>query len=173
VTAATSALRALASADLDGWAGLPPDLTVDDAAAELAVAADVAGVARLGDAGIAVEWLAVESDRYAGGLRVYFDRERVLVVEGLDPVTAAGGGLPAPELGEPELALEVLVGALGLDGVEHVHADRGLAVRLGPGGDGLRGVLGFAPTTADDYVDRLRPRQVPRRPFRRDPELPS
>jgi hypothetical protein len=172
VTAATSALRALASVDLEGWAGLPPELTLDDAAAELAIVADVTGLARLGAEGIEVEWVAAESNVFAGGLRLYVAKRSVLLVEGADPVTSTGDAVPAPELGEPEIVLDALVGALGLEGVEHVHAERGLAVRVGPNGDGLRAVLGFAPTTADDYVERIRPRQVPRRPFPQRPESP-
>jgi hypothetical protein len=164
VTAATSALRALASADLGGWPGLPPGLTLDEAGAELPVVRDVTGRARLGSARMTVEWVAAESAVYGGGLRLYVDGERVLVVEGRDPAGPDGDPLGVPELGEPELVLDALVGPLGIDGVEHVYSARGLAVRLGPDG-ALRSVLGFAPTTAADYLERLRPEQVARRPF--------
>jgi hypothetical protein len=170
VTAATP-LRALASADLCGWPGLPPGLTLDEAGAELPVVCDVTGRARLGAARAPVEWVASESSLYAGGLRLYVDGGEVLVVEGRDPVGPAGDPLGVPELGEPELVLDALVGPLGLDGVEHVYPERGLAVRLGPG-DALRSVLGFAPTTAADYLERLRPEQVARSPFPLRPEKP-
>ncbi len=173
MTAATSALHALAVADLDGWAGLPPDLTLADARADLAVVAEIGGRARLGAARAPLAWVAAESSVYVGGLRLYVDGERVLVVEGRDPMDAAGEPLGGPDLGEPELVLDTLVGPARVPGLEHVYAGRGLAVHLSPGERGLRAVLGFAPTTVEDWVERLRPEQAGRSRFPLRQEFPS
>jgi len=173
VTAATSPLSALAAAELGGWSGLPPGLTVEEAAAELAVAADVAGAARLGADRIPVSWLASESAVYAGGFRLYVEDHHVLVVEGRDPTTRSGEPIRKPELGEPALVLDALVGPLRLPGSELVFPERGLAVQLSSGDGGLRAVLGFAPTTAEEWVERLRPEQVGRTRFPHRPEEPA
>jgi hypothetical protein len=169
MTAATSPLRALAAAELGSWSGLPPDLTVEEAGAELVVAADVAGAARLGAARIPVSWLAAESSVYAGGLRLYVEDDRVLVVEGRDPAAPSGEPLRGPELGEPALVLDALVGPMRLSGTELVFPERGLAVQLSAD-LGLRAVLGFAPTTAEEWVERLRPEQTGRTRFPLPPE---
>jgi len=170
MTAATSPLHALAAAELGGWSGLPPDLTVEEAGAELVVAADVAGSARVGAARIPVCWLAAESSVYTGGLRLYVENDRVLVVEGRDPVARSGEPVHAPELGEATLVLDALVGPLRLPGTELVFPERGLAVQLSSGDLELRAVLGFAPTTADEWLERLRPEQAARTRFPLRPE---
>jgi hypothetical protein len=173
VTAATSPLRALAAAEIGSWSGLPPGLTVEEAGAELVVAADVAGTAWLGAARIPATWLAAESSVYAGGLRLYVEDDQVLVVEGRDPTAQSGESVRAPELGEPALVLEALVGPLRLPGTELVFPERGLAVQLGSGDPGLRAVLGFAPTTAEEWIERLRPEQAGRTRFPLRPEEPA
>jgi hypothetical protein len=165
VSAAISPLHALAAAELGGWSGLPAGLSLEEAGAELVVAADVAGTARLGAARIPVSWLAAESSVYAGGLRLYLEDDRVVVVEGRDPTMRSGEPARAPELGEPALVLDALVGPLRLPGTELVFPERGLAVQLGSGDPGLRAVLGFAPTTAEEWVERLRPEQAGRTRF--------
>jgi len=154
--AAASSLAALAAVQLDDWAGLPSELTLDAARAELAVVPELTGRARLGARLASLAWVAVESNVYEGGLRLYVEGDRVVLVEARDPVTEGDEPFTAPKLGAPDLTLE--------DG-ELVFAARGLALQVSPGTDVLRAVLAFAPTTAEDYVERLRPEAVRRSRF--------
>jgi hypothetical protein len=163
-------LRALAAVDLEGWAGLPADLTVDATRAELALVTETTGRARLGERRSPATWIAAESSVYEGGLRVYSEGDEVLLVEGRAPITPSGEPIAAPDLGEPELELDAAVGPVSVERGEHVYAERGLAVQVSPGTSALLAVLAFAPTSAADYVERLRPELVPwsRFPVRRN-----
>src|SRR5262249_27465142 len=110
-------------------------------------------------------WLAAESSVYTGGLRLYVENDRVLVVEGRDPVARSGEPVHAPELGEATLVLDALVGPVRLPRTELVLPERGLSGQLSSRHLQLRAVLGFAPTTAEDWMERLRPEQAARTRF--------
>lgn len=182
------ALAAFADADTAAWPGLPAgtvlaDLqgmpadtddgdTDGDADAGGALAAFAAALEdddrRPGEAGDPpqlVQWLPVEAPRYAGGLRLWIDGADVLAVEGVHPLDAAGAFLPAPDLGTPEETCDAQLGPLLLAGGERVYAARGLAVRLNPENGLLLSLVGFAPTTAQYYLARLRPLPEPFRPL--------
>lgn len=151
------ALLAFAAADVARWPGLPDGLTLDDAAATLPLDESVRGEGLLGAERNAAAWVAAESDVYEGGVRVWHDGGRVLVLEGRDPVDAGGAPLEAPEPGEPDALLDTVLGRLRLPGGERVYASRGLALRTNPGNGLLLGVLAFSPGTAAEYEARLRP----------------
>ena len=71
----------------------------------------------------------------------------------LAPVTSA-----APfRLRVFEALLPAVLGPLVLDDGERVYPERGLAVRANPANGVLLELIGFAPTTAEDYRTRLRP----------------
>jgi hypothetical protein len=145
-----------AAADLDGWRGLPPDLPRPKLEGPV-------GRGALGEEQRAAGWVAAESEVWEGGLRVWHDDTSVLVLEGRDPVDAAGAPLSAPELGEPEAVLDTFLGRLPLAHGELVYASRGLALRVNPENGLLLGALGFAPTTVEEYRARLRPSVPPPR----------
>lgn len=148
---------------LGDWAGLPAGTAPADLDGPR-------GEGRLGDERVAASWVSVPSDVFAGGLRVWHDGSTVLAVEGLDPLGADGGFLDAPELGEPEAALDTYLGRLQLHGGERVYASRGLAVRVNPENGVLLGTVGFPPTTVDEYRARLRPEVAPQRLLPHPPE---
>jgi hypothetical protein len=150
------ACEAFDRADLTAFEGLADGLTLDELAEVLPVDRDVAGRGLLGSSRRYARWAGAESQAFSGGIRVWHDGERVLVLEGRDPVGAA-----APDLGEPDVALDWALGRLSLPGGELVYAGRGLALRLNPENGVLLAALAFAPTTADGYEERLRP-DVPR-----------
>jgi hypothetical protein len=153
-------LRAFATADLDGWSGLP-DLTLDVVAAHLPVAADVSGRGRLGSDRRPASWVAIDSHRFELGLRGWVDEtDRVLLLEGRHPVSDDNQPLSVPDLGDPDLTLPVRLGRLTLDEAEWVYATRGLAVQVNPDNGLLLGLLAFGPTTATTYVSRLRPQHA-------------
>lgn len=159
------ALRAFAAADAARWPGLPPGLVLADVQAVAAVDPDDRRRGEVGEPPHAAAWLPVDTQVYAGGLRLWLDGDQVLALEGIHPLDAAGEFLPAPDLGAPEATCEALLGPLLLPDGEHVHAGRGLAVRTNPENGLLLGLVGFAATSAADYLARLRPVPEPARPL--------
>jgi len=153
-------------AEFAAFEGLPDGLTVDELEELLPVDRVVVGRGLLGSSRRYASWAGAESQTFSGGIRVWHDGGRVLVLEGLDPVDTA-----APDLGEPDAALDWALGHLPLPGGELVYAGRGLALRLNPENGVLLAALAFAPTTADEYEAGLRP-DVPRQqaPPERAPE---
>ena len=169
MTDLATAIEAFLRADVRAWRGLPP-VTVGDLTDLLGLTADDAFPGDAGDPPTQRVSLAADSGVYAGGLRVWLDpdhTDRVVLLEGTEPMDADEEFWTAPDLGEPEALLEVALGPFWFTGGEQVHADRGLAVRVNPDNGLLLGVLGFAPTTAADYRSRLRPVTEPRRPLQR------
>jgi len=159
----SDSLRALlADADVSGWTGLP-DLSA--AATAEAFRVDLGGArlrrGELGDPPRHGRWIAAPTRRFAGGLRLWLDPDnldarRVVLVQALAP-QGDDGWLPGPDLGEPDLLLPAALGALVLDEGERVYSARGLATRVNPANGILLELIGFAPTSAEDYRTRLRP----------------
>lgn len=158
------AVEAFAAADLLALAALG-GLPAAVAPADLPFAVDPGATGRgvLG-AGTRHAWVAAESGVYEGGARAWLDDDgAVVLLEGEDPVDGAGEPLLLPDLGEPEVLLEAVLDRLVLDGGERAYPSRGLVVRVNPANAVVLGVLVFAPTTPEDYLARLRPRQEVRR----------
>lgn len=161
------AVTAFDSADVESFAGLPADVGLIDLAAILDFDADDL---RQGDAGNPSRnrlWVPAVSATYRGGLRLWLDDggERVVLLEGIHPVDGRGEPLRPPELGEPDGRLDAVLGPFRVAEAEGVYAARGLGVQVYPGTGMLVGVLGFAPTTFEDYRTRLQPHREPTRPF--------
>jgi hypothetical protein len=170
VTAVLETLRAFAVADLTDWCGVPGDLGVAYAGAVLPLDEAPTGEGVLGEERRRASWLSVESETYRGGIRVWHEDGRVLLIEGRSPAGERGEPLVAPPLGEPEAVLDTVLGRLLLTGGEHVYASRGLSVRVTPENGLLLCVLGFAPTTPDHYRARRRPDPEPERLLLPGPE---
>lgn len=168
-------LHALAAAKIDAWAGLPPDVTLEVIRISLPVVPDMSGHGRLGASGRSFAWVAAEASAYEGGLRIYVDDDdRVVLVDGRDPVTDSGAPLIAPDLGDPDAVLDTTIGPVMVTGGERVYSGRGLALQVSPGNGAIVAVFGFAPTTIGDYLQRLRPEvarwsRFPGSPTRRHP----
>jgi hypothetical protein len=149
-------------ADAASWRGLPA-LTPRELGAEPPW---LSSRGELGTPPREVRGVALPRGCFAGGFTAWIDDDdRVLVIEGTRPRVGNGERVPPPALGEPALRLPTTLGSLVLDGGELVHPDRGVAVRVNPENGFLLGLVGFAPTTADDYVRRLRPVAAPTRPL--------
>ena len=165
------ALRALLTdADVSEWTGLP-ELSAQ-ATAE-AYGLDLSGAhlrrGEFGDPPRHGRWIAAPTRLFAGGVRLWLDRDsldvrtpdpadarRVVLVQALAP-QRDGDWITAPDLGRPELLLPAVLGPLVFDEGERVYAERGLALRVNPANDLLLEILGFGPTSAEDYRTRLRP----------------
>ena len=163
MTDAMHVVRLLATADLADWRGLPPGLPLAEIGTVLRLEDGPTGRGLLGEDRRPAEWASAESDVYEGGLRVWHDDGLVVLLEGRDPVDPSGEPLRALELGDPEEVLDSVLGRLFLPGGERVFASRGLALRVNPENGLLLGVLGFAPTTVEEYRARLRPELPPQR----------
>lgn len=167
MTSLRDLMSAFGSAHVESFAGLPADVRLADL--EDILAFDRSDV-RHGDAGDPVRtraWVPAESTTYRGGLRLWLDDDgdRVVLVEGVHPVDSRGEPLPAPDLGAPGAVFDAVLGPLRVTDAEHAYAARGLAVRVFADTGVLVGVLGFAPTTDEDYRRRLQPHPEPTRPF--------
>jgi len=147
--------------DIAEWTGLPAvtrgELDLDEA---------VEGRwGSLGDPPRPARWCAGPQGCFEGGTRCWLDPSGTVdVLEGVMPASADGEPLTAPGLGEPSLRLDAQLDEVGLRGGELVYPDRGLAVRMNPENGLLLGLVGFVPTTAEDYVRRLRPAADTARP---------
>ena len=80
-------------------------------------------------------WVAGESAGYGGGVRVWLDDEsdRVVLVEGINPLGTVGSPFPAPELGTPDAVFDAVLGPVRSGTPNGCHADRGLALHVFPG----------------------------------------
>lgn len=169
MTDLATSLDTFLRADLRSWRGLPA-ATVRDLTGPLGLTTDDAFPGEAGDPPTDRVWLAADPGVYAGGLRVWLDADHpsaVVLLEGIEPMAADEEFWTAPDLGEPDAALEVALGPFWFSGGERVYADRGLALRVNTDNGLLLGVLGFAPTSVADYRSRLRPVTEPQRPLPR------
>lgn len=145
----------LERADVAAWTGLPEvdlhDLGVDPAAArsEWGVRGEPPRPGRC---------YTVAAGCFEEGARCWAAASGVVeTIEGMLPA-ASDGTLPlAPDLGEPALRLDLAFDELVLSGGELVYPQRGLAVRMNPENGILLGLVGFAPTTVENYCRVLRP----------------
>lgn len=167
MNALRDAVTAFDSADAESFAGLPAEVRLADLAEIVALDAEHPGRGDTGNPSRGRLWVRAESATYRGGLRLWLDDdgERVVLLEGINPVDAGGEPLHPPDLGEPEGRLDAALGPFRVEEAESVHASRGLALQVYPGTGALVGVLGFAPTTFEDYRTRLQPHREPSRPF--------
>lgn len=160
-----STLFALASAaEVGRWSGLEA-VSAEDALAELGFAFDPVLVqwSHRGEPPREAPWIGIPSRRFAGGLRFWLAEDDAIdLVEALHPRTDDGAALRASDLGPADVVLDLEVEGITIAGGESVYAERGLAVRRAPEGGALLALLGFAPTTPADYIERLRP--APDRP---------
>jgi len=161
------AISAFLAADVEAFSGLPADLRLSDL--ETLLEFDRSDL-RHGDAGNpsgARLWLPAETTTYHGGLRLWLDddADRVVLLEGLNPLGDDGEPALAPNLGEPDAVFDAVLGPLQVPDAERVYAGRGLAVQVYAGTGVLVGVLGFAPTTIEDYRSRLQPHHQTIRPL--------
>ena len=155
----SSPLVDLATAAVQRWAGLPA-ISADDALAELGLAYDpaLAQWSLRGEPPTEARWIGAPSRRFAGGLRLWLaDDDTVELVEAMRPLADDGSAIAAPDLGSAEAAIDLDIDGTVLARGELVYAARGLAVRCDPKNRALLGLLGFAPTSLDDYLARLRP----------------
>ncbi|WP_243073646.1 hypothetical protein [Microbacterium sp. SS28] len=160
--------RFVDDADVSEWTGLPAHSTM-----KLGIDHDDAFLfdGALGDPPTSTPWTSLPTRRFTDGLRVWLDDDRAILLEGAMPTADDGSFLGIPDLGPPDAALDFEFGPLLISHGELVYGSRGLAVCVNPRSGVLLALRGFGPTTADDYLRRLRPVSEPemRRPAGRTP----
>jgi hypothetical protein len=167
VTDLERAISAFLAADVEAFTGLPAELRLRDIGHMVAFDRSDLRQGVAGNPSGARLWLPAETATYHGGLRLWLDDdgERVVLLEGLHPLDDNGEPALAPDLGEPDGVFDAVLGPLHVPDAERVYADRGLAVQVYAGTGALVGVLGFAPTTIEDYRSRLQPYRQAIRPL--------
>lgn len=159
-------IAAVATADVQGFTGLPPGLVLADLGGLLAFDPSDRHPGEAGNPRAGRDWVPAATTTYTGGLRLWLDEvDRVVLVEGVHPVDGDGEPLRAPDLGEPAAVFDAVLGPFPVPQAERVYAEQGLAVQVYAETGVLVGVLAFAPTTTEDYHARLQPHREPTRPF--------
>lgn len=165
------AVASFAAAELETWAGLPSEVHLADFEALLGFDRHDLRRGDAGDSSRTRLWVPAESAIYHGGLRLWLDDndgERVVLLEGLNPLDPDGEPVLAPDLGDPDATFEAVLGPFHVRDAEKVYAARGLALQVNPENGVLVGVIGFAPTDVADYRRRLQPHREPTQPFPKD-----
>lgn len=112
---------------------------------------------QLGEPPVHRKRLSLPTATFSGGLFAWLIDEVIVTLEGCLPSAPEGAMMVTPALGDPDLMLPFPLGSVLMPEAEWVFASRGLAVRLNLENGVLLGLVGFEPTTPDNYVRRLRP----------------
>ncbi len=99
--------------------------------------------------------------RFKGGAEAVTAGTVEVLGDPSDDHDGRGEPVAAPDLGEPAVRLDAAIGTLMIPGGELVYPAQGVALRVDPDDGELMAVLLFEPTTADDYVRRVRPSAEP------------
>jgi hypothetical protein len=141
----TDVIERLAALDMAGWQGLPERLTVDDGGD-----VDEAGPPtrlELGD-----DHVPADMVHLAGTARAWSRAGHVVLV---DVAVGADGDAAALATLGPADTESVRYGLIPAE--ERVYGQRGVAAIVDAGGDVVRHVMGFIPTSAAEYRRTLRP----------------
>jgi len=149
-----TARRAIETRDFVGWQGLPTGCTAE---ALFGGALDETwGVRALGDRATATRMRLLDVPGYYRPL-ASTQAGAVVMFDGSTPELAGGWTALAADLGAPEASRDFVHGTIAMAGGEHIHATRGITVFVNPENQFVVHVAVYAPTTALDYLARLRP----------------
>ena len=149
------ARRAIERREFAGWHGMPVNCTPE---ALFGVSPDdVWGERQLGAEFVPARTRLLETDGYYRPMAFVRDGY-VVMFSGMNPRLATVWPELSADLGEPDAVLDWTHATDAIRGGERVHAGRGITVFLEPEDGTVIHVAVYAPTTADDYVRRLRQR---------------
>lgn len=152
------AKAAIEQRNLIDWRGLPPQARPEPL---FGVTPDGNwGEARLGEARILARRRILEIEGYYRPTLYCRDRG-IALFEGTNPRLIHTWPELQAGLGRPDRVIGWCHDGFDLPDGEHVYARRGIAFRVNPANDFVIHVLLFAPTTIDDYLERLRPPPPP------------
>jgi hypothetical protein len=142
-----------------GWHGLPSGCTPD---AMFGIPLDDHwGVQALGDNFENARSRLLDIGGYYRPM-VYLRDGIVVMFDAMTPAIRGGWPSLAADLGTPEAAFDWVFGTVVMPGGERVHAGRGITISLNPENHVVVYVSVYAPTSVDEYVNRLRPRREKR-----------
>lgn len=162
-------LRPITAGDLHGWRGLPSDLKLPQLTADFPPDSDWHGAAQLGRSHREASYLWVNLPGPDSKLRVWFDGERVILLDlECSGIRAQPDQLTSLFAEKPEL-LDTWRGVLPMQKSEMVFAKHGLAAFVNHDTKSIWHLALFAPITLTTYLDDLRidmqtrRRQMPKR----------
>ena len=120
-------------------------------------------IGTLGRDGSRVSWRAVHQGIAGQVLRVWHDRERVLVIELEGPDPPEGWPALRAKLGAPSHKFDVFREVVKVEAALWFYSARGVAAQTSFAGERLDRVMVFSPTTADDFIAHLAMSLVPPR----------
>jgi hypothetical protein len=147
------AIQALAERDFSRWSGLPDDGSLIDLTSRFSKQGEWSGVGELGERDAEYLWIDVAG--YKNPLRVWYEGDRVLVIDVENPEIKNPGKLLV-QLGQPEAQLNTWQSLVPRHSGEWVYAKRGLALFLDPSTRLIFHLAVFPPTTLADYQKNLR-----------------
>lgn len=155
--AAADLLRLVRDGELGGWRGLPATLTLAELTSTFPRDSDWSGTAQLGGRHRQTTWLWAVAPGTGQQLRVWFDADRVVLVD----FACAGTVSNRPDdlaalLGEAPAALDTWLGTLPLPESELVFARHGLAAFVNRETQSIWHLALFCPQSLHDYTDNFR-----------------
>lgn len=150
------------------WRGIDPECRIDDLRETFPIDDDWGGVGYLGEEEWDAEYVGItaeESGEESGNdVRLWHDEEgRLLLVEIIDPRRFPTVDALLDTLGHPDTRLDATVGLRRGRQNEWVYPERGLTLYVTSDTEHVERVLGFVPTSVEEYTLNLRPNLEGRR----------
>lgn len=162
IAACVVALKAFAWPHIEGWHGLPAGCEVSHVGKVLTVPDDGwRGSGYLGDIHRELSWLSASGGGFPDSVRVWLDGAHVVLME--TPIRGKPADFRAAvaKLGPPAAKLDSYFN-VKMEKSEWVYPDRGLTLFVDPDDQIPLRIAVYAPTTLDDYRQRVRPIPRPR-----------
>ncbi len=147
------ALQTILARDFTQWNGLPATCRVSDIATLFSLSKGV-GVGRLGDNKVNFHTAPVTG--YSRPLRVWFEDERILLMDIAQPEIVPDLEQYLALFGPPDTKLDAYLGTLLLAESEWVYLSRGLTFFINPATNILLRLALFEPTSLDRYKAHVR-----------------
>lgn len=153
-TGCEDARRAIEEIRFVGWRGLPAGCAPE---ALVGLALDERwGRRTLGSEELPARMHLLELAGYYRPL-VSVREGSVVLFDGRNPALVDGWPALEADLGAPERTQDFVHGTVPMRAGERIHATRGITIYLNPENQMVVHLAVYVPTTADDYLSRLRP----------------
>lgn len=158
-------LQTILAKDFTQWHGLPATCRISDIVSLFSLSKGV-GSGRLGDAKVNFRTAAV--DGYSRPIRIWFEEERILLIDIAQPEIIPDLDHHLAVFGAPDVKLDSYLSTLLLNESEWVYLSRGISFFINPATQVLLRVAIFTPTSLEKYKAKLRLNLKKRRlPLRR------
>ena len=151
------ALKALTWPALDNWKGLPGDCTLDAVGQVFTVPpGDWRGSGYLGEKPRELSWLTVGGDTFPGSVRVWLDRNHVVLMDAEILGEASDLDALVKKLGAPAVRLDAYFGNAPMPNGEWVYPHIGLTLFVEPDNHNLLRIAVYPATTVEEYRKKFR-----------------